>query len=102
METRSGQEESVVSGVPSGARTGVATVRPVVATPPAAGVATPAKPPPDLSLPPRLRTADRQQLLSPLTIDDLLEADHPARAVWCFAEGLDLTVPYGCIRARGS
>lgn len=55
----------------------------------------------DLS-PPRLRTADRQQLLSPMTIDDLLETDHPARAVWRFAEGLDLTTLYDRIRARGT
>jgi transposase len=51
---------------------------------------------------PRLRTADRQQLLSPKTIDDLLEADHPARGVWRFTEGLDLTPLYDLIRARGS
>jgi transposase len=63
--------------------------------------AAPAKPPPDLSFPPRLRTADRQQLLSPILIDDLLEPDHPARAVWRFAQGFDLTVLYDRIRARG-
>jgi transposase len=68
-------------------------------TPPAAADTDP--PSPDLS-PPRLRTADRQQLLSPVTIDDLLEADHPARAVWRFVEGLDLTILYDRIRARGS
>jgi transposase len=44
--------------------------------------------------------ADRQQLLFPMTIDDLLEADHPGRAVWRFAEGLNLTVLYDRIRAR--
>jgi transposase len=48
-----------------------------------------------------LRTADRQQLLSPLLIDDLIEPDHPARAVWRFAEGLDLSVLYDRVRARG-
>lgn len=63
--------------------------------------AAPAKSPPDRSFPPRLRTADRQQHLSPMRIDDLLEPDHPARAVWRFAEGLDLTVLYDRIRARG-
>jgi transposase len=68
---------------------------------PAADVALPAQPPPDLALAPRLRTADRQQLLSPMTVDDLLETDHPARAVWRFAQGLDLTVLYARIRARG-
>lgn len=51
---------------------------------------------------PRLHSPDRQQLLSPLTIDELLEADHPARAVWSYVEGLDLTPLYDRIRARGS
>jgi transposase len=101
MYTRPGQEESVVSGVSSGEGADASTIQPVVATQPAAKVAVLAKPSPDLSLPPRLHTADRQQLLSPMTIDDLLEADHPARAVWRFAEGIDLTVLYDRIRARG-
>jgi transposase len=51
---------------------------------------------------PRLHSPDRQQLLSPLTIDELLEADHPARAVWSYVEGLDLAPLYERIRARGS
>jgi hypothetical protein len=46
---------------------------------PASADASPGKPSPDLSAPPRLRTADRQQLLSPMLIDDLIEPDHPAR-----------------------
>jgi transposase len=101
METRSGPGESVSGGVPFGERTGVSRVQPGLATQAAVAVATPPKPAPDLSLPPRLRLADRQQLLSPMTIDDLLETDHPARAVWRFCEGLDLTVLYDRIRARG-
>jgi transposase len=36
-----------------------------------------------------------------MLIDDLLEPDHPARAVWRFAEGLELTALYDRIRARG-
>ena len=100
MATRSGPEESVMGGVPFGEGTGTARVPPGVATQ-AAVVATPPKPAPDLSLPPRLRTANRQQLLSPLTIDDLLETNHPARAVLRFCAGLDLTVLYNRIRARG-
>ena len=48
-----------------------------------------------------VRTADRQQLLSPMTIDELLEPDHPARAVWSYVQGLDLTPLYDRIRARG-
>lgn len=101
MYKRSKEEERVVSGVAAGQQTGGQTVPAAVATQPAAQVAVPAKPPPDLSLPPRLRRADRQQLLSPMTIDDLLETDHPARAVWRFCAGLDLSVLYDRIRARG-
>jgi transposase len=88
MQVRVAEEEKVESPGTSGARTGT-------------GMAAPTKPPPDLSLPPRLRTADRQQLLSPMLIDDLIASDHPARAVWQFAEELDLTVLYNRIRARG-
>ncbi|MBV8575051.1 MAG: IS1182 family transposase [Acetobacteraceae bacterium] len=51
---------------------------------------------------PRLHSPDRQQLLSSRTIDELLEADHPARAVWSYVEGLDLAPLYDRIRARGS
>src|SRR4051812_43434339 len=63
-----------------------------------------ARPPcaePDRSAPPRLSVPDRQQLLSAMTIDDLLEPDHPARAAWAYVEGLDLTPLYDRIRARG-
>ena len=66
-----------------------------------AAVTSPSTQQPDLAAP-RLRSIDRQQLLCPLTIDDLLEADHPARAVWRFALGLDLSELYDRIRARGS
>ena len=37
-----------------------------------------------------------------MTIDELLEADHPARAVWSYVQGLDLTPWYDRIRARGT
>lgn len=63
-----------------------------------------ARPPraePDRGAPPRLSVPDRQQLLSAMTIDELLEPDHPARAVWAYVEGLDLTALYDRIRARG-
>src|SRR3954467_9833943 len=63
-----------------------------------------ARPPraePDRGASPRLSVPDRQQLLSSKTIDELLEADHPARAVWSYVEGLDLTPLYDRIRARG-
>jgi transposase len=67
----------------------------------AAADAPPAVPQPQRP-PPRLRTANRQQLLCPMVIDDLLEPDHPARAVWRYVEGLDLSELYDRIRARGS
>jgi transposase len=56
---------------------------------------------PDRDARPRLHSPDRQQLLSPRIIDELLEADHPARAVWSYVEGLDLTPLSDRIRARG-
>jgi transposase len=56
----------------------------------------------DRDAPPRLHSPDRQQLLSPRTIDELLESDHPARAIWSYVEGLDLAPLYDRIRARGS
>jgi transposase len=49
-----------------------------------------------------MHSPDRQQLLSSQTIDELLEPDHPARAVWSYVDGLDLTPLYDRIRARGS
>ena len=48
---------------------------------------------------PRLRLADREQLLPPMPLDDLLTDDHQARAVWRFVEGLDLTDLYVRIRS---
>ena len=62
----------------------------------------PACPDPDRDAQPRLHSPNRQQLLSPKTIDELLEPDHPARAVWDYVERLDLTPLYDRIRARGS
>jgi hypothetical protein len=40
---------------------------------------------------PRLRRADREQLLPPMPLNDLLTDDHQARVVWRFVERLDLT-----------
>src|SRR6266566_1359849 len=65
------------------------------------GSATAARPQPDGDAQPRLHSPDRQQLLSSMTVDELLEADHPARAVWSYVEGLDLAPLYDRIRARG-
>src|SRR5438132_5391999 len=95
------QEQMVVSPFASGEPTDPARLGPAAQPLPAPAAADPAKPSPGLSFPPRLRTAARQQLLSPILIDDLLEPDHPARAVWRFALGLDLSVLYNRIRARG-
>ena len=49
----------------------------------------------------RYETADRAQLRwDLLDLESLLPADHRARVVWAFAEGLDLSVLYDRIRAR--
>jgi len=61
----------------------------------------PSRAEPDRTAPPRLSVPDRQQLLSARTIDEILEADHPARAVGAFVQELDLTPWYDRIRARG-
>jgi transposase len=102
MRVRTVQEEKVERPAGAGERLGPAAVGSATTAPPAPEVAPPATPPPDLSVPPRLRTADRQQLLSPMRIDDLIDSDHPARAVWRFAEGLDLSLLYDRVRARGA
>lgn len=60
------------------------------------------RPEPDLSTPPRLSVPDRQLLLPCQTIDELLEPDHPARAVWDYVQQSDLAPLYDRIRARGS
>jgi transposase len=67
----------------------------------ASEAARPTRADPEHTTPPRLSVPDRQRLLSAMTIDELIEADHPARAVWTYAEGLDLTPLYDSIRARG-
>src|SRR5262245_59556404 len=48
---------------------------------------------------PRLRTADRQQLLAALPLEALLDTDHQARIVWDFVSQLDLAPLYARIRA---
>jgi transposase len=64
--------------------------------------ATPVRPDPAGNAPPRMHSPNRQQVISSMTIDELLEPDHPARAVWTYVERLDLTPLYDRIRARGS
>src|ERR671913_142974 len=49
---------------------------------------------------PRLRKAERRQVsLRPVSLEDLLPADHRARFVWAFAERLDLSALHGAIKA---
>ena len=49
---------------------------------------------------PRLRSADRQQLIPALPLENLLEQDPQARLVWDFCLGLDLSSLYEPIPAR--
>jgi transposase len=49
---------------------------------------------------PRLRTANRQQIIPAMPLEDLLDTDHQARLVWDFCLGLDLAPLYDQIRSR--
>jgi transposase len=55
--------------------------------------------PPDAKPAPRLRRADRQTLVPAMPLDDLLTPQHPARAIWAFVQGLDLSPLLAPIRA---
>jgi transposase len=60
------------------------------------------QPTPDRDPPPRLRRPDRQQLLvQPRTLDQLVPADHPVRAIWALVQRWDLRIFLQRIRARG-
>jgi transposase len=49
---------------------------------------------------PRLRTANRQQIVfRAAPLDALIPHDHPARVVWAYVEGLDLAPLYDRIKA---
>ena len=50
--------------------------------------------------PPRLRQADRQQLIPTIALDGLIGSDHQARVVWDFCLGLDLSALYDAVRSR--
>ena len=49
---------------------------------------------------PRLRCADREKEdIRPRRIDDLIDEEHPARIVWAFVDGLDLSELHARIKA---
>jgi transposase len=50
--------------------------------------------------PPRLRQADRQQMIPTIALDGLIGPDHQARVVWDFCLGLDLSALYDAVRSR--
>jgi transposase len=49
---------------------------------------------------PRLRTADRSQVIPGMPLEDLLDTDHQARLVWDFCSRLDLAPLYDEVRSR--
>jgi transposase len=56
--------------------------------------------PPALYGRPRLRTANRDQIVfRTAALDDLIPPEHPARVVWDYVEGLDLSSLYNSIKA---
>jgi transposase len=57
-------------------------------------------PPPVTFGRPRVRTANRQQVVfRAAALDELIPPDHPARTVWEYVEGLDLSPLYQAIKA---
>ncbi len=58
------------------------------------------QPPASSATPPRLRSPDRQSVIPPMQLEDLLDSDHQARVVWDFCLGLDLTPLLDEIRSR--
>lgn len=49
----------------------------------------------------RLRTPRRDQIeLRPVDIDSLIGADHPARVIWAYVEGFDLSAVESAIKSR--
>src|SRR5271154_7189565 len=61
---------------------------------------TPPAEPPALYGRPRLRTAKRDQIVfRAAPLDELIPPDHPARVVWDYADGLDLSSLYNLIKS---
>jgi transposase len=61
---------------------------------------TPPAEPPVLYGRPRLRTANRDQIVfRAAALDELIPPDHPARVVWDYADGLDLSSLYDLIKS---
>jgi transposase len=60
----------------------------------------PAAAPPVLYSRPRLRTANREQIVfRAAALDELIPLDHPARVVWDYTDGLDLSSLYNLIKS---
>lgn len=60
-------------------------------------------PPPDLSLPPRLRQANRSQVvMRPCCFDEMLPGNHVARDLWTLVDEVGVDLFENTIRARGS
>src|SRR5580692_11219131 len=60
----------------------------------------PSAEPPFLSGRPRLRTANRDQIVfRAAALDELIPPDHPARLVWDYTDGLDLSSLYNLIKS---
>ena len=50
--------------------------------------------------PPRVITPNREQVIClPQALNDLLPEDHPARVIWAYVNGLDLTALYAGLRS---
>jgi len=64
-------------------------------------VVTPSEPRPEVRGRPRIQRPRRDQVMfQPTDLESLLPADHRARLVWAFVEGLDLAPLHERIRAR--
>jgi transposase len=73
---------------------------PLFETPADEHTPTPPVEPPVLYGRPRLRTANRDQIVfRAAALDELIPSDHPARVVWDYTDGLDLSSLYNLIKS---